>query len=204
MGRPKEHGTETREALLNAAGALLQAEGAAAVTVRRVADDVGTTTRAVYSLFGDKNGLMKALYHEAAETMRRHHEAVPVGDDPVADIPELALAYRAAALEQPNLYWLYIGSVDPRYMDEETVALAYRSLDSVLLRIRHAIALGRFPDRDPLDIGRQLWALVHGLASLELKGFLCDPGRDRETEGRRNWLEAVKTTLDGLQAQVER
>src|SRR5262245_30606737 len=109
MGRPKEHGSETREALLNAAGAVLQAEGATAVTVRRVAQEVGTTTRAVYSLFGDKNGLMKALYHEAAETMRRHHEAVPEGDDPVADIVELALAYRAAALEQPDLYWLFIG-----------------------------------------------------------------------------------------------
>src|SRR5215468_10039426 len=116
MGRPREHGTETREALLNAAGAILQAEGPAAVTVRRVADEVGTTTRAVYSLFGDKNGLMKALYVEAAETMRRHHEAVPIGDDPIADISELALAYRAAALEEPNLYWLYLGSVDPRIM----------------------------------------------------------------------------------------
>jgi AcrR family transcriptional regulator len=207
MGRPREHGTETREALLSAAGALLQAEGPAAVTVRRLADDVGTTTRAVYSLFGDKTGLMKALYYEAAEVMRRHHEAVPVGDDPVADIRLLALAYRAAALEQPNLYWLFIGSVDHRYMDAETVALAYRSLESVLIRIRSAIEAGRFPPRDPFDVGRQLWALVHGLASLELKGFLGEAAQDPETgakEGHRIWLEAITTMLDGLQTAAAR
>lgn len=206
MGRPKEHGSETRAALLNAAGSLLHQEGPAAVTVRRVADEVGTTTRAVYSLFGDKSGLMKALYYEAAETMRRHHEAVPESGDPVADIPALALAYRAAALEQPNLYSLFIGSADARSVDEETVALAFRSLESVLSRIRRAVAEGRFPDRDPFDIGRQLWALVHGLASLELQGYLCDPGQNAEqadATGRRIWLEAIGATLAGLEAAAQ-
>jgi AcrR family transcriptional regulator len=194
MGRPKEHGTETRDALLNAAAALLHAEGPAAVTVRRVADEVGTTTRAVYSLFGDKNGLMKALRYEAAETMRRHHEAVPERDDPVAEIPELALAYRAAALERPNLYGLYIGTADPRETDEETVALSYRSLERVLTSVRRAIADGRFPDEDPMDLGRQLWAVVHGMASLELRGYLGG-----EKEARRLWLEAITAVLTGFE-----
>src|SRR5581483_373386 len=49
MGRPKEHGEETRERLLEAAARILTEEGAQAVTIRRVADEVGTTTRAIYS-----------------------------------------------------------------------------------------------------------------------------------------------------------
>lgn len=194
MGRPKEHGAETRDALLNAAGALLHAEGPAAVTVRRVADEVGTTTRAVYSLFGDKNGLMKALYYEAAETMRRHHEAVPEKDDPVAEIPELALAYRAAALERPNLYALFLGAVETRNPDAEIVALAFRSHERVLNSIQRAIDTGRFPGRDPMDYGLQLWAVVHGLASLELKGLL---GGDEKA--RRRWLAAITAVLTGFE-----
>jgi AcrR family transcriptional regulator len=193
MGRPKEHGTETRDALLSAAGAVLHAEGEAAVTVRRVADEVGTTTRAVYSLFGDKNGLMRALFHEAAETMRRHHEAVPEQDDPVAEIVELALAYRAGAQERPNLYALYLGSVTYE-IDEEIRALSYRSLERVLKTIRRAVDSGLFPGRDPMDIGRQLWALVHGLASLDLRGFL-----GREDEARRLWVDALTNALTGYQ-----
>ena len=30
-------------------------------------------------LFGDKDGLLRELFRIVAETMRRHHEAVPVG-----------------------------------------------------------------------------------------------------------------------------
>jgi AcrR family transcriptional regulator len=195
MGRPKEHGTETREALLTAAGVLLHAEGPAAVTVRRLADEVGTTTRAVYSLFGDKNGLMRALYYEAAETMRRHHEAVAEQDDPVAEIPQLALAYRAAALERPNLYALFLGSIETRTEDAEIVALTFRSHERVLQSIGRAIKAGRLPDRDPLDYGLELFAIVHGLASLELMGLLGG-----EEKARRRWLETITAVLTGFAA----
>src|SRR5215813_4673797 len=112
MGRPREHGATERAALLEAAAGILGAEGAAAVTVRRVADEAGTTTRAVYALFGDKDGLLRALFVVAAETMRRHHEAVPVQDDPIQELMALAGAYRLAALEQPHLYGLFIGSTE--------------------------------------------------------------------------------------------
>src|SRR5262249_38214062 len=103
MGRPKEHGERTRAALLTAAASLLHREGRGAVSVRRVADEVGTTTRAVYSLFGDKEGLLRALSADVAETMRRHHEAIPPQEDPLSEIVELAFGYRTAALEKPNL-----------------------------------------------------------------------------------------------------
>jgi AcrR family transcriptional regulator len=187
MGRPKEHGTETREALLGAAGEVLHREGPAAVTVRRLADEVGTTTRAVYSLFGDKSGLMKALHREAAETMRRHHEDVPELADPRAEIIELAMAYRAAALEKPNLYGLYLGTAS-REIDDEIRTLSYRSLERVLKAVRRA-----FPRLEAMDIGRELWALVHGMASLELRGFLGE-----EKEARRLWHQAITAAVEGF------
>src|SRR5690348_6802388 len=126
MGRPKEHGTETREKLLAAATEILGKEGIGAVTVRRVADEGGTTTRAVYALFGDKDGLLRALFRVAAETMRRHHEAVPFDEDPLRELDALAAAYRAAAREQPYLYGLFVGNSDVR-PSEEDLALAFRS-----------------------------------------------------------------------------
>ncbi|NUR69462.1 MAG: TetR/AcrR family transcriptional regulator [Hamadaea sp.] len=190
MGRPREHGDQTRDALLSAAAAVLHSEGPAAISVRRVADEAGTSTRAVYSLFGDKSGLLTALAHEAAEIMRRHHEAVPEEDDPVDELPGLVLAYRAAALERPHLYGIYLGEgVD---LDHDTQALYYRSFDRVLRTLRRAAASGRLGGHDPVDVGRHLWALVHGLASLELKGFLGDPARARQL-----WLESLAATLRG-------
>ena len=195
MGRPKEHGAQTRAALLAAAAEILHAEGADAVSVRRVAAAVGTSTRAVYSLFDDKDGLLRALSVDVAETMRRHHESVPSRADPIAEILDLALAYRAAAREKPKLYDLFFGTVGPRVDPADPLyALVYRSFERVLRVVRRAIADGVFPGRTEFGIGRHLFALVHGLASLELRGVLGD---DATAHGI--WRQAVTTTLSGLQ-----
>jgi len=61
MGRRRIHDEATADALLDAAEAILEAEGLEALTVRRVADEVGTTTRAVYSSLGSKDALLTGL-----------------------------------------------------------------------------------------------------------------------------------------------
>ena len=195
MGRPRQHGPQTRAALLAAAAELLHTEGRAAVSVRRVAEAVGTSTRAVYTVFGDKDGLLRALSEDIAETMRAHHEDIPERDDPVAEIIELALGYRAAALEKPNLYGVYFDEVrinaDP---DDPLFALVYRSFERVLRTIRRCMSAGLFPGRDEFAVGRLLFALVHGLASLELRGILGGPDAARWV-----WSSSVEAALVGLQ-----
>jgi AcrR family transcriptional regulator len=58
MGRPREHNEQTRAALRAAAERLISEGGPQAFSVRAVAAEVGTTTRAVYSLFGSKEALL--------------------------------------------------------------------------------------------------------------------------------------------------
>lgn len=187
MGRPPEHDERTRAELLTEAGRILAAEGAGAVTVRRVSQAAGTTTRAVYSLFGDKEGLLRALYHDAAEVMRRHHEAVPPHDDPLVEVTALALAYRAAAQEQPHVYGLLMNATAVGFQATESDRqLAARSFRRVLAALHRFADGGLFPGRDARAIGLQLWAQVHGLASLELQGHLGPP-----EEAERRWRDAI-------------
>ena len=87
-----------RRALLDRAGRSCMQRDFPAVSVRRVAQDAATSTRAVYSLFGAKDGLLRALYIEGLDTLRLKTEAVPVTDNPLADVLELARAYRASAM----------------------------------------------------------------------------------------------------------
>jgi len=192
MGRPREHGESERAALLQAAAAIMGGEGAVAVTVRRVADQAGTSTRAVYSLFGDKDGLLSELFRIGWESMQRHHEAVPVQADPVQEILPLALAYRAGALEQPHLYEFALGSLSRASLAADDLAIAFRSFDRVLDALRRCADSGRFPGRDPLATGMQLLALVHGLASLELRGLLGD-----EKDALARWRDAVLAAVSG-------
>jgi uncharacterized protein YkwD len=62
MGRPREHTDATRAELLLAARRLLAEQGPAGLGLRGLALQVDTTTRAIYSLFGSKENLVRALY----------------------------------------------------------------------------------------------------------------------------------------------
>ena len=58
MGRPREHNERTASALLETAERTIEEHGIGALSLRELASDAGTTTRAVYSLFGSKEGLL--------------------------------------------------------------------------------------------------------------------------------------------------
>ena len=72
MGRKRVHTEATAAALLDAAETIAQQQGVDALTVRRVADEAGTTTRAVYSTLGSKDLMLaqlgvRAFYHLGAQ-----------------------------------------------------------------------------------------------------------------------------------------
>ena len=192
MGRPKEHGEETRQRLLDSAARILSEEGADAVSVRRLAQEVGTSTRAIYSLFGSKEGLLRAMFLRAADTFARIHEAVPVRDDPLEELIPLGLAYRQSALEEPHLYGLLFGSQPGFHPTEEDMRLAQRSQVRVVDTLERAARLGQL-HRDVRKIADEGWGLVHGLASLELMGCLGPPEAAEAV-----WRGALETMLAGL------
>ena len=194
MGRPREHDETTRQLLLDAAGRLAGAEGAGAVSVRRLAEDVGTTTRAIYSLFGSKEGIVRALYRLGFEGLDAHLASVdPVGD-PIEELRRLGIAYRRAALAQPHLYELMFGrpvaEFAPRDPDYE---FARGTLDRLRQAVRRAAEDGRLHG-DVENATMQLWALVHGLTSLELGGV------PTATDYEKIWASALDNLLAGLQS----
>lgn len=66
--------------------------------------------------------------------------------------------------------------------------------DRVTDAIRRAVKSGRFPGRTAETIAVQLWSLVHGLASIELLGYLGD-----EQQAAAHWRDAVAAALTGYQ-----
>lgn len=198
MGRPREHSDETRTRILDAASRLLTDEGVVGVSVRRVAEEAGTTTRAIYSLFGGKEGLLKQLFHDAAETMTRYHEAVPEQDDPVAEVLALADAYRRAAVEHPHGYALLLNGAPGFTPDRADEGVAQRSFARVLRAFERWGDDGRLGDREPGMVALEMWALVHGLASFELAGRL---GSRRLATQR--WQDAVGNAVRGFVSEPD-
>ncbi len=89
MPRPREYSDDLRQQLLDTAARLLATEGPQALSTRRVAAEVGTSTTAIYSLIGSKEELVRQLYLEGFRRLDDHQRAVRLTDDPLADLLSL-------------------------------------------------------------------------------------------------------------------
>ena len=155
MGRPREHDEQTRAALRAAAERLVAEGGPAALSVRAVADAAGTSTRAVYSLFGSKEGLLvDALAQEAFVFLFTEIGKLVETDDPVADLVDVgAVAFRRLVLEHPALYRIAFQRVVPELDGgPELVATRQKAWDQLVAKVDPPRG-GRAPRRQAGDRG---------------------------------------------------
>ncbi|MGH3837642.1 MAG: TetR-like C-terminal domain-containing protein [Pseudonocardiaceae bacterium] len=197
MPRPKLHDDSLRIRLLDTAGELLTSEGPDALSLRRLAAAAGTSTSAVYALFGGKPGLLRALFVEAFTRFAAHLDTVTPSDDPLADLLAIGRTYRASALDDPHLYAVMFGSPVPGFEPTpQDYAHAEATFTPVLDTVRRAVAAELLRDEDPGLIATALWANVHGLVSLELRCAMpagaVPPGELFEA--------AIRANLDGWRA----
>jgi len=194
MGRPREHDEETREQLLEAAERLSASDGWGAVTVRRVADEAGTSTRAVYVLFGSKEGLEQALHEAMFVRLRDLLQGCERTEDPRRDVIEQALAYRRWATERPQRYAIaihrFLGQ-GARPRSDEGLAVARAAVDELRQAVIRCHDEGLLPGRDIEEVIVQMRTVVHGLAEFENLGLLGD-------DPRSMWVTTVGAVLDGL------
>jgi AcrR family transcriptional regulator len=196
MGRPREHNDETREDLLRVASGIIRRRGIEALTVRGLAAEAEVTTRAIYSLFSGLPEIIFVLCARSTEAIVRHHEAVPVTDDPISEFLPLALAYRSAAREQADLYeMLYTPTAAPGQSAVEYPQQMQRTIGRVQDTIRRASLAGQLRPLDDHELFQGLWGIVHGLTSLELRGVL---GTSEECD--RIWRETITTHVRGFAA----
>jgi AcrR family transcriptional regulator len=165
-----------RRALLDAAGRLLTDEGPGALTMRRIAAEVGCSTTVLYTLFENKANLADALYLEGFDRLRRTLEAVPRSGDPLADLRDLGRAYRASALANPSYYGVMFGRPIPGFVPPpESREQAGEALAILVRAVAACVGAGAFRAEDPRATAEVLWAAVHGAVSLELAGYVRDP-----------------------------
>lgn len=200
MGRPREHDDQTREALRAAAERLFQERGPDGVSVRAVADEVGTTTRAVYSLFGSQEGLVvDALAQRAYELLTEAVLAHPETDDPVADLVAMgAEVFRPFVLEHPALYRITFQRVIPDFQPgPELLRERQRALEALtakVARLQQARLLRRGIDLETAVVAFQ--SMCEGLANLEMRGVIMRMlPADHE---KHAWTVALTSVVRGL------
>ena len=194
MGRPREHRESTRDALRHAAEQIVAMDGYGALSVRAVAERAGTTTRAVYTVFGSKDGLVDTLAASAFDFLYTTIDALPETDNPAEDLVDVGiLAVRRLALEHPALYRIAFQRVVPRFEVTAEVAAAraraFAQLQAKIRRLETAGLLGGFTV-DEATVAFE--SAMEGLANAELRaGRLPILPAGREADAWRRTLENV-------------
>jgi AcrR family transcriptional regulator len=176
--RPREYDDQLRIRLIEEAARLLVDEGQAAVTTRRVAAAVGTSTTAIYSLIGSKDDLIQGVCEEGFARLAAHLATVEPSDDPLEDLRRLGQAYFDMAIESPALYRTMFGQAGDEITPGDSrpgVSTLTTSVDAVQRAIDAGLLRG-----DAFTLAVQLWALGHGVASLALTGMLGPPEAARK------------------------
>lgn len=163
--------------LIDAAAKLLSEEGPAALSTRKLAAIVGTSTMAVYTRFGGMDDLVRAMVREGFQHLSRRMGAVEETDDPVADVVALGWAYRANAREHRHLYNVMFGgsSLSGFSLTDADRQHGRYTLDILVGAVKRCVAAGRFDQFDPDLVAHQLWIALHGLVTLDLGGYLVEP-----------------------------
>lgn len=177
MARPRQYDDALRRRLLDLASEVLSEQGPSALSVRTLAARAGTTTAAIYTLFGGRTQLVDAVAAEGLTRFGRHLHSVPRTADPGADLTALGMAYRASALADPHFYRVMFSASGLRDGAPNLTEPTFAILRSAVARL-----LPEAPE-DQVELHAvRAWGLVHGLVSLELGGLL--PGPDAEREAR--------------------
>jgi AcrR family transcriptional regulator len=174
--------TDVRARLVAAAAKLLAEGGPDGVSVRRVAAEIGASTMAVYTHFGGKPELLRAVSVEGFRHLAARLAEVEPTDDPVADIAALARGYRRSALDDPHLFAAMFGrNVDAVLGSDEERLEALATFITLVDAVQRAIDAGRF-DPTPADLlALELWCAIHGLCCIELGAGLAEPDQAPRT-----------------------
>lgn len=158
---PRQPDPDLEERVLNAADALWRRGGERALTMRAVARAAKTNTPAVYRRFKDREDLLRALLLRFAARIREDFEQRET-------MEEMAEAYLEYALAHPHEYQLFYShahELSPRKGPALAKPIRETRPNFALVERVAAKQLGGTPE-DHSELALQLWALLHGAASM--------------------------------------
>ena len=182
----------TQERIIDAALHVLETEGVAALTIRRIATDIEYSAPVVYQHFASKDALVLELVaHGHRLMLTRFRQAA---EEPVIDrrMMRIASEYVRFAGEHPHLYEVMNGTVvdadERRHAAEPAIAVVKELLAA--WSDAHDVVLA-----DPDEACEIIWGTLYGTASL---GCLGTVGNER---ARRLAEQALRAILLGWRTE---
>ncbi len=170
--RRQRERTEMQALIRETAMRLFTSEGVENVSMRRLAEAIEYTPGALYSYYKDKAELLYALHVEGFAKLHALQLTIDPKSPPLARLRRCGETYLQFAFENPQLYELMFISRSIMPIIEEQCAWdqGLRTYDFLRTIVRDCMAAGHLPNGELEGATYAMWSLVHGAASLVLRG----------------------------------
>jgi AcrR family transcriptional regulator len=149
----------SRETVLEAALAFIEARGAAELSMRTLATQVGVTPNALYRYFASKAELESAMADAGGRMLLADLEQAAAGSALPESIRAVAKAYVRFARGKPALYALKMQHCAQEGMDQGGHADLWAFVTGLASELP--------TPWDPKDLALSLWAFLHGMVELD-------------------------------------
>lgn len=181
--RPYHHG-DLRAALLAAAERTLREKGAAALSLRELAREVGVSHAAPGRHFKDKQALLNAL---ALAGYERLAQSLSTADTPALPLEPrltaLARAYLGFAIDNAALLELMYARKHEPDASEQMAAAVEETVGSLVRVLADAQQKGEIIDGDPEELNLVTGAALHGMSAFISAGWLTPEAALAGVEG---------------------
>ncbi|MCR5875484.1 TetR/AcrR family transcriptional regulator [Phenylobacterium sp. J426] len=191
--KAKGDGHLRRAEILEAAERIFVAEGYEGATIRKIADEVGVSSTALYMHFQDKGCILLEICERTLKALyETNHEIAAKPVDPVVRVRMMLEAYMRWGLAHPNAYQLVYSTPRPvsaQPWPEGTADLSRQCYEIFSGVVREIAALGRLRTGGADSAAQALWMGCHGVVAL----LTARPGfgwADRE--------ELIQVSLEGM------
>lgn len=162
-----------REAMRRVAENAFATRGAAGVTMRELARELGCSAMTPYRYFRDKEEILAMVRAAAFNRFAARLEAA-ANTAPETDHSAVSEAYVAFALDEPHAYRLMFDLAQNASVHPELAAASQRAWRMLGEHFGQLVAAGIL-EGDPQLIGYAYWASLHGFTMLTLANQLPLP-----------------------------
>lgn len=186
-----------RQVILDVAARLFAEEGPHAVTMRKIANESKTSTTVVYNLFGNKQGVVEALFMEGFLLFSSEVKKLDPSMDRFRFLLAMCDLLWDFSREHRHYYRILHGNIFPGFSPAQMKEKmpSPRPLDMVRQAVQDLIEAGFFKSMDVDSVVLSMYSTAVGLINVNMHGLFPDARLDKE-----KYLSLVESSLRGLSA----
>jgi AcrR family transcriptional regulator len=170
--KAKGAGHLRRGEILHAAERIFVREGYHGATIRKIAEEVGVSSTALYMHFRDKSEILLEICQDAfAQLIAQNDEISSLPIEPKARVRRMLDAYMEFGLQNPNAYQLVFASPPGALAGEKVAAmnaLGMRCYEPFRQAVAEIAEAGELRGEDADAASQVAWAATHGFVMLQL------------------------------------